>query len=163
MTIVKRLAVITVVLLGCVGCDQATKSMASKLLRKTEMQSYFYDTIRLGYVENIGGFLSLGHTLPQETRFWVFTFLVGILLLGLFAYIVFSSNQGVLTVSGLSLTLGGGVSNFFDRVMHNGAVIDFINIGMGPLRTGVFNVADLAIMLGAAILIVAHYKYQGTG
>lgn len=34
-------------------------------------------------------------------------------------------------------------------------VIDFMNVGIGALRTGIFNVADVAIMLGAAILVKA--------
>jgi signal peptidase II len=32
-------------------------------------------------------------------------------------------------------------------------VIDFLNVGVGPLRTGIFNVADVAITLGVALLV----------
>ena len=49
------------------------------------------------------------------------------------------------------MMLAGGGSNFFDRAVNNGAVIDFMNVGLGPLRTGVFNVADMAIMFGCAL------------
>ena len=38
------------------------------------------------------------------------------------------------------------------------ANVDFMNVGVGPLRTGVFNVADMAIMIGIAILLVARFR-----
>ena len=49
----------------------------------------------------------------------------------------------------------GGISNMIDRVL-SGAVIDFMNIGIGNLRTGIFNVADMAIMAGLFLVVIAH-------
>jgi signal peptidase II len=37
-------------------------------------------------------------------------------------------------------------------------VIDFLNVGIGSLRTGIFNVADMAIMLGVFLLLFAKDK-----
>jgi signal peptidase II len=37
-------------------------------------------------------------------------------------------------------------------------VIDFMNVGIGPLRTGIFNVADMAIMLGAGIFVLEGFR-----
>jgi signal peptidase II len=122
------------------------------------MQSYFFDTFRIGYSENNGAFLGLGSTLPEDTRFWIFTFSVGIILLGLFVYLLKSRKLTVIDLTAFSLFLGGGVSNFYDRATNNGAVIDFLNIGLGSLRTGIFNVADMAIMLGAGILLFVSFK-----
>lgn len=51
-----------------------------------------------------------------------------------------------------------GISNFHDRVFNHGAVIDFLNIGVGSLRTGVFNVADIAIMIGVFMIIIVQGK-----
>ena len=58
---------------------------------------------------------------------------------------------------GLSLFVAGGASNWIDRVIR-GSVVDFINVGIGPLRTGIFNVADVAIMLGAGVLLFAELR-----
>jgi len=55
---------------------------------------------------------------------------------------------------GLALFVAGGASNWIDRVAR-GSVVDFLNIGVGSVRTGVFNVADVAIMLGAGVLVLA--------
>jgi len=37
-----------------------------------------------------------------------------------------------------------------------GTVIDFLNIGIGPWRTGIFNIADVAIMAGTVLLVADH-------
>jgi signal peptidase II len=49
--------------------------------------------------------------------------------------------------------VAGGASNLLDRLAF-GRVIDFINVGLGSVRTGIFNVADMAIMLGAAVVVL---------
>lgn len=58
---------------------------------------------------------------------------------------------------GTGLVLAGGASNWVDRVVR-GSVVDFINVGLGPVRTGIFNVADIAIILGVAILILGERR-----
>lgn len=56
-------------------------------------------------------------------------------------------------IAGFSLIVGGGIGNLIDWTFNNGAVIDFMNFGVGNLRTGIFNIADVAIMLGEGMLI----------
>ena len=56
--------------------------------------------------------------------------------------------------------MAGGASNLADRIIY-GMVIDFMNVGIGPLRTGIFNVADMAIMLGAGVLALEGYRSEG--
>jgi signal peptidase II len=58
---------------------------------------------------------------------------------------------------GTSLVLAGGASNWVDRLVR-GSVVDFLNIGVGPLRTGIVNVADMTIMLGVAVLLLAQRR-----
>lgn len=57
-------------------------------------------------------------------------------------------------VLGLSLICGGGISNLLDRVAFGGTVVDFVYLNLGGYRTGIFNVADVAISLGAALFLV---------
>ena len=147
-----RLLTTFVVSLLLIGCDQISKSVASEYLIKDNVNSYLFDFLRVGYTENIGAFLGLGNALSEATRFWVFVVVVGIFLVGLLWYLIFSRKQSLYSVLALSLVFSGGVSNFYDRVMNNGAVIDFLNIGVGSMRTGVFNVADIAIMIGVILL-----------
>ena len=151
MTFWHRLALIISVSVICIGCDQAIKMLAANYLPSHSMHSYAFDTLRLGYTENVGAFLGLGNQLPEQYRFMLFTIGVGLILAGLLAYLLFNHALDRAAVLALSMMLAGGGSNFFDRAVNNGAVIDFMNVGLGPLRTGVFNVADMAIMFGCAL------------
>ncbi len=146
-----RLFTIILVSVSCVGCDQAAKFVASEHLPKNGMDSYFYDLVRLGYVENSGAFLGLGDSLSNELRFGIFVVSVGVLLLGLLFYLITNSKLNFYSVVALSLLFSGGISNFYDRLTNNGVVVDFLNVGFGLIRTGIFNVADMAILAGMLV------------
>lgn len=160
MKLAKRMIVIVFVSLACASCDQGTKLLASSYLPKNEMVSYFNDTVRIGYIENTGAFLGLGSSLPENIRFMIFTVLAGLFLVSLFIYVAYNSNLNLITVASCSLIFSGGASNLYDRIANEGAVIDFLNVGVGVVRTGVFNLADMAIMLGGILLFLAHSKYR---
>ncbi|MEP0356545.1 MAG: signal peptidase II [Paraglaciecola sp.] len=158
MSMIKRLILLIAITFVSVGIDQGTKLFAAKNLPKYEMTSYLADTLRIGYVENTGAFLGLGSDLPDNVRFWIFVCAVGVILFVLMVYIIRTTTQTTFGLSALSLIFSGGISNFYDRALNNGAVIDFLNIGVGSLRTGIFNVADMAIMLGVFLLLFAKEK-----
>ncbi|PID99718.1 MAG: signal peptidase II, partial [Acidobacteria bacterium] len=54
----------------------------------------------------------------------------------------------------LSCVIGGGIGNLYDRIFNDGIVIDFMNFGIGSLRTGILNVADLSVTFGAVIFVI---------
>jgi signal peptidase II len=58
-------------------------------------------------------------------------------------------------VLALSCICGGGISNLLDRAALGGYVVDFLNVGWGGFRSGIFNMADVAIALGLLLLGVA--------
>ncbi|HEY3309223.1 MAG TPA: signal peptidase II [Desulfuromonadaceae bacterium] len=152
MKLVKRTLLIAPVLLSCVGCDQVTKNIARQGLANSEPIAFLNDIFRLQYAENPGAFLSLGAGSSENIRFWVFTLIVGVFLAGMLVYLLVSPNNSKAKMISLSLVIGGGVGNLIDRVLNEGRVIDFMNIGIGSLRTGVFNVADIAISFGVVWL-----------
>src|SRR5512145_3457784 len=82
----RRLLLVGAVALASIGCDQATKRVASALLERGVVHSWLGDTFRLQYAENRGAFLSLGAFLPEAARFWVFVVAVGLLLAGMLGY-----------------------------------------------------------------------------
>lgn len=153
----KKLTVLSLVLAACIGCDQITKYTAKHYLEGHGIYSYIGDTFRLGYSENTGAFLGMGSSLPELVRTIIFSGLVAIFLLAFLVYIIRSPDISKAGVVASGLIIGGGLSNLIDRLVNNGAVIDFLNLGVGSLRTGIFNVADMAIMLGA-FLILFHKK-----
>ncbi|MFP2932254.1 signal peptidase II [Pyxidicoccus sp. 3LG] len=149
-----RLTLVTLVLAGTVGCDQATKQLAISGLRGEPGQSFLGGLLRLTYAENPGAFLSMFGGLSRTAQFWLLTAGVGVLLFGLLAYLVASGRLGRLHSVALALCVGGGLSNWLDRVFNDGRVVDFMIVGVGPVRTGVFNVADIAIMLGVGLFLL---------
>ena len=155
MSILKRIQMILVICLVSIGLDQSTKWYATEYLSKFEMSSYWSDTLRIVYAENTGAFLGLGSGMSESAKFWIFVCAVGFILSALLIYILRTKTQTVYGLSSLILIFSGGISNFFDRATNNGAVIDFLNIGIGSLRTGIFNIADMAIMLGVFLLLFA--------
>jgi signal peptidase II len=150
-----RLLLLAIVV-ATVGCDRATKHLAAKHLADTPRRSYLGDMVRLEYVENRGAFLGLGSNLHAGARRAIFTFGTALLLAwvaGAWLAGKWSAGQA----RGLGLLWAGGVSNLVDRALH-GAVPDFLNIGIGPLRTGIFNVADMAILLGVVLLLAGSIR-----
>jgi signal peptidase II len=88
-------------------------------------------------------------------RTGLFTVGTGLLLCAL-VFIAIRHRWDRLSTLGLALFVAGGASNWIDRVTR-GSVVDFLNVGVGPVRTGVFNVADMAIMLGGAVIVIAAF------
>lgn len=154
---VTRVTVVLMTLLGCVGCDQASKSLARSFLEIGGTKTMFHDALRLQLTENAGAFLSLGASLSNDLRFALFIAAIGVLLMGLVMVALFARRLQPWKIVAILLIAGGGTSNLFDRIIHNGRVTDFINVGIGSLRTGIFNFADMAIMAGAILLIVGNH------
>jgi len=75
-------------------------------------------------------------------------------------FVLFRSPLSASALVGAGLFVAGGTSNLIDRVLH-GSVIDFMNVGIGSVRTGIFNVADMALMLGLAVYFVTHVRSSG--
>ena len=155
----QRLLLSLLILLTSVGCDQVSKRAATQWLEGEPMRSYLGDTVRLLYIENTGAFLGLGANWPEIVRFTLLTLLSSLLVVLALGWLVIRLWRGpralpwVPAVAALVL-LAGGVGNLVDRVTRNGAVVDFLNVGIGSLRTGIFNVADVQIMAGALVLIL---------
>ncbi len=150
----KKILVLFILLFVCIGCDQSTKYTAKHFLEGKETLSYMGDLLRLSYTENTGAFLGLGAGMPENMRHAVFVILVSIFLLGFMLFVIRSKKLSPFTVASSALIIGGGLSNLIDRIINQGAVIDFMDIGVGSLRTGIFNVADVAIMVGMFIFVV---------
>ena len=148
-------------LAGTAGCDRVTKHYALMNLAGMPDQSYLGDTIRLDYHENAGGFLSAGATWRPEIRAVVFQFANGAFLLGTMVLAI-RHQWSRLAATGLILFVAGGLSNLIDRLAM-GSVIDFLNLGIGSFRTGIFNVADVAILAGVTLLLFGQYRSRRAG
>src|SRR6185437_14796591 len=150
----KRGLLITLLLVGCVGCDQLTKEVAQQYLAFESPQSWFHGIVRLEYAENRGAFLSLGSGFSEELRVILFQVFPALWLVGLAIVLFVAKQMPPRSAAAWGLVLSGGIGNLIDRLFHDGRVIDFMNIGIGRLRTGIFNVADVCITIGVSLFVL---------
>jgi signal peptidase II len=148
-----RAIVLASLLVACVGCDHATKLAATRLLDPAETISLASGALRFELASNSGAFLSLGATLPEPLRALILRGLVPLGLVAAAVAVLRARGLGLGQTAAVGLVLGGGFANWLDRMLNDGAVTDFVSLGVGPLRTGVFNVADVAIVAGVLISV----------
>jgi len=156
-----RVLALAAVLVSTIGCDRVTKDLAERHLAGRARLSIASDLVRLEYTENRGGFLGLGAELPAGFRAVVFNIGTAMLLVGLGVWVCRRVLAGFWAI-GPALVWAGGAANLADRVAR-GTVMDFLNVGVGTLRTGIFNVADMAISIGVVVLVVELVGPSQTG
>ena len=153
-----------------VALDQWTKALAAAHLAGKGTVRLVGDFAVLIFVKNSGAFLSLGSGLPPILR-TLLLLVVPIVALAFFGWAFLRRAPGADAKRGaetgrdaaiphgaseyvaLALIAAGGIGNLIDRLLW-GEVRDFLNFGIGSLRTGIMNLADLYI-LAALIVIVA--------
>jgi signal peptidase II len=149
-----KVTIIVAIVASVLVVDLGTKELAQRKLPGRETKSLMGDTIRIGYVENTGVFLSLGHALSPELRFWLFVVGVAVVLATLLVLTLVDHRFHLPEIVAVASIVGGGVGNLVDRIVLDGSVRDFLNVGIGQLRTGIFNVADMAITFGGVALLL---------
>jgi signal peptidase II len=155
----KRILLFLIPALATVGLDRYSKILAVEMLRNRPPQSFLNDLFRLVYAENTGAFLSLGSGMDEKLRYWVLAIIPVVVLLVIAWQALTSKNMPNMQTLAFGFILGGGLSNIYDRITI-GKVVDFMNLGIGDLRTGIFNVADMAIMLGLFMMLPFLFRRQ---
>ena len=149
-----RIILFCICCLAFISCDRITKDFAKDHLKNKATVTYLDDTVRLQYVENTGAALSWGDDLPRQVSFWLLSILPLLILSGLFIYTLKNLQQmGPMKVFSIALVFSGGIGNITDRLLYDRHVTDFLNIGIGNIRTGIFNVADVCVTSGVIGLL----------
>jgi len=143
-----------------IGCDQATKQLAVSALGDSPI-SMAGDAVRLQLAYNEGAFLSMGASLPPAVRGFAFQFLAPLLMLIVCGLAIAAGIDSFPALLGVALIAGGGIGNWIDRLLHDGFVTDFVSVGFGPLRTGIFNLADVCIVAGVLLLVLGSRSKSG--
>ncbi len=124
------------------------------------IHSYLGDVLRLEYTQNPGAFLSLGDGLPSTARYDGFIVGVGAIVIALLAWAVLSRRLELRQRIAIALIGAGGAGNLIDRIRFDGSVTDFLSLGIGPLRTGIFNLADAVLLVGAIVLLLSWNRHR---
>lgn len=154
MRIGRRPLVFALALVACVGCDHASKRVAESLLAGSPGVSLVGGAVRLELTFNQGAFLSLGAGLPESLRSLVLLGLVPLFIAWLCLFFARTARGSNVQLVALGLLAGGGLANWLERLLNDGFVTDFVSLGVGRLRTGIFNLADVAVLAGAAALLL---------
>lgn len=147
---------IGLVLAALLVADQITKIWARGFLKDHGPFSFLGDWVHFETVENPGAFLSLGASWSEGTRQIIFHFGV-IAVLAFTSYLLWKHRGAWWSALGLVLILAGGAGNLIDRLMK-GTVTDFLILGISWFRTGVVNIADMAIVFGLVFLLIPEKK-----
>lgn len=149
-----RRSSLVVLILAIVALDQWTKSLVRAHLFMPRV--YLGGLLTLVFTQNEGAFLSLGANLSPGARTLIFTIAVGIAVVIALVMLAMKKVSGMDAIA-VALIAAGGVGNLIDRLMRHGRVTDFIYLQAGPLHTGVFNVADMAITGGVIWLLLSSF------
>jgi signal peptidase II len=142
--------------------DRVSKNYAVENIRGQGTIKVVGTLFILHYAENDGAFLGFGGELPRHLKTLLLILLPVVLIVVSTIYTAFSPNLPLGQIVCLSSIIGGGAGNLFDRIFNDGIVIDFMNFGIGNLRTGILNVADLSVTFGAVIFIILQFRQNRT-
>ena len=146
-----RYLVLLALSLGILVLDQITKRMAYEnlmgqpavdVLPIFSLVLVFNEGAAFGFLNDAGGW-----------QHYLFISLASVFSVILLIWIWRERERNLLLASALALVLGGAVGNLADRLMH-GFVIDFLLLHYGGWTFPAFNVADIAITMGAILLIL---------
>ena len=140
------------------GLDQATKLTIDAKFQLYESIAIIPAFFNLTYVHNTGAAFSFLSEAGGWQR-WFFAALAIIMSTIMTIWLTrLKENETLLAVS-LSLILGGAMGNLIDRLFY-GYVIDFLDVYYGTYHWPAFNIADSAITIGVALMLIDSFRSQ---
>ncbi|HUF36679.1 MAG TPA: signal peptidase II [Gemmatimonadales bacterium] len=133
--------------------DCATKRAAEAHLVPAHVpHEFFGEIVRLTLAYNPGAAMSLSLGVHSRVGFSLLAAAALVVMAHLYRRTAPGDRQAA---AGLALIAAGALGNLLDRLRSERGVVDFIDIGLGGWRFWTFNVADMAILLGAVVLVLA--------
>ena len=136
-----------------ISCDQITKEKVRSEISKNETINVVNDNFILTKVENTGAAMSLGENLSPKMKIVFLQVLPVLVLFLMFVYIIREKKISKLNLIALSFIIGGGIGNIYDRILYN-SVTDFMYLEFGGLHTGIFNMADVSVVVGTLLIFL---------
>ena len=134
-----------------VFADQLSKSYITRHYGEFEFTTVL-PVLDITRMHNVGAAFSFLATASGWQR-WLFISLAVIVSIGIVVWLYRMPRSQGLLACGLALVLGGAIGNVIDRI-RLGAVVDFIHFHWDRAYFPAFNIADSAITVGAACLIL---------
>lgn len=140
--------------LGSLLLDQASKIAVDKSMQLHESIAVV-PFFNLTYMRNTGAAFSFLSEAGGWQR-WLFTLLTIIITTVLVVWLSRLQKHETLLAVALSLILGGAIGNLIDRVLY-GYVIDFVDVYYQTWHFATFNIADSAISIGVALMLLESF------
>ncbi len=132
-----------------VTADFLTKRVAEDALTLHVPRSVVGDWVRFTLTYNPGA--AMNFSLGDSSRV-MFTIIASVMLVVIFRMYRQTPNADRWQAVALALIAGGALGNLIDRLRSARGVVDFIDVGVGDVRFWTFNVADMGVTVGAALL-----------
>src|SRR5579863_1577171 len=149
---ISRVVYATIALLVFVG-DQTTKSLVDASIPEHEVRTVIPGFFNLTHVKNGGAAFGLFADSPAPWKTGLLILISAALLASVIGVVWKSRRLQWEAGVGLSLVLGGALSNLVDRI-RMGRVIDFLDFYIKTYHWYTFNLADAAIVVGAGFLVL---------
>jgi signal peptidase II len=138
------------VVLVVVFLDVLTKAWAVYVLAPAYIpHDVIGNYVRFTLVYNQGA--AFGLHVGEYSR-WIFMGLTLVALVVLWRLFRAARLGDYWRVLAIALVTGGAIGNLIDRIRSSAGVVDFLDIGVGEMRWPTFNVADMAVSVGAFLL-----------
>ncbi len=140
-----------------VGCDQASKELTRQKVAPQSFIPVIENHLILTNVENTGAMLGFGQDFHPIVKKIIFQGLPLLVLVIMLFRIMTKPNLNTFLLVAFALVIGGGIGNLIDRIAY-GSVTDFFQLRLGFLRTGIFNLADVAVTTGVLLLLFLIFR-----
>ena len=154
----KRNISISIIIALSIFLDQISKILIRNNVEQYSDIKLIGEYFILTNVENSGAFLGMGSGFSPIMKSVFLIILPIIVLISIIIYVYRDKEIDKISLIGFSIIIGGGIGNIFDRIIY-GSVTDFLFIDLGGIfRTGIFNIADLAVTTGMILILLMSFK-----
>ena len=152
-----RFLLIFVVLCSNIACDRISKHAVRQSIENNESIPVIGQYLTLTRVENTGAFLSFGEALPKIIKLIFLTIFPLVAVVLALVYILIRYDLPIMRLIGICTIIGGGIGNLYDRTLYV-SVTDFLHIDFVIFQTGIFNMADVSVLMGFLLLFLEYYS-----
>ena len=154
----KRNISISIIIALSIFLDQISKILIRNNVEQYSDIKLIGEYFILTNVENSGAFLGMGSGFSPIMKSVFLIILPIIVLVSIIIYVYRDKEIDKISLIGFSIIIGGGIGNIFDRIIY-GSVTDFLFIDLGGIfKTGIFNIADLAVTTGMILILLMSFK-----
>jgi signal peptidase II len=133
--------------------DQATKAIVRRALPLHESVTIVPGLLDFTHVRNTGAAFGFLNAVDFPFKTTVIAIVATVALVGVALYTARLAHDQLLARLGLALIIGGAGGNLIDRLLA-GSVVDFVDLYWRSWHFWAFNVADSAITIGVAVMIL---------